>query len=115
MNLQTVSTVSKELGLSVSTIRRAVADRKLPALMLGCRLLVDMDVAKEIADSIKPGVKMADVCAATGLTQSAILRGIREGWIPYEKNGKTYVFQLDQVLESIHKQMDKIYDLYEDA
>ena len=41
----------------------------------------------------------------TGLKETAIRRGIREGWIPYEKPGKAYVFDLDAVKKALRKRM----------
>ena len=36
---------------------------------------------------------------------TAIRRGIREGWIPCDKPGKAYVFDLEAVKEAIRKRM----------
>lgn len=105
MNLQTVRTVCKELGVSEGSVRRAIADKRLPTMKLGNRMLVDLDTAKDILKPMKEGASIEDVSQATGLNITAIRRGIREGWIPCEKPGKAYVFQLDEVLKAIENRM----------
>lgn len=105
MNLQTVRTVCKKLGVSEGSVRRAIADKRLPTMKLGNRMLVDLDTAQDILKPRKEGVSIEDVSQATGLNITAIRRGIREGWIPCEKPGKAYVFQLDEVLKAIENRM----------
>lgn len=105
MNLQTVRTVCKELGVSEGSVRRAIADKRLPTMKLGNRMLVDLDTAMDILKPMKEGASIEDVSQATGLNITAIRRGIREGWIPCEKPGKAYVFQLDEVLKAIENRM----------
>lgn len=105
MNLQTVRTVCKELGISESRVRRAIADKSLPVMQLGNRMLVDMDTARNILKPAQAGVTIEEVSRATGLNVTAIRRGIREGWIPCEKPGKAYTFQLDQVIKAIERRM----------
>jgi len=107
MNMQTVRTVCEELGVSETRVRRAIADGKLDVLMLGNRMLIDLDTAREILPPIINGATMQDVSRETGLCESAIRRGIREGWIPFDKSGKHYVFDLDEVVKAIRKQMKK--------
>ena len=74
-------------------------------MKLGNRMLVDLDTAKDILKPMKEGASIEDVSQATGLNITAIRRGIREGWIPCEKPGKAYVFQLDEVLKAIENRM----------
>lgn len=105
MNLQTVRTVCKELGISEASVRRAIASKSLPTMRLGNRMLVDLDTAQSILKPAKAGASIEDVSQATGLNVTAIRRGIREGWIPYEKPGKAYIFQLDEVLKAIEQRM----------
>ena len=50
------------------------------------------------------------VSAETGLTASAIRRGVREGWIPYSKVGQRYYFNLDDVCAAILRRMKKTTD-----
>lgn len=105
MNLQTIRTVCEKLNVSESAVRRAVKNKKLPSLQLGNRLLVDMDTAAGILEPMKKGLTIEELSKATGLTQSGIYRAVREGWLPYEKNGKRFIFQLDEVMKAIEKRM----------
>ena len=107
MNLQTVRTVCAELGISEIQVRRAIAAGKLDTMKLGSRLLVDLDTARDILNPEVTGANIEDVSRETGLNITAIRRGIREGWIPCQKPGKAYVFDLDEVKEAIRKRMKK--------
>ena len=105
MNLQTVRVVCEELGVSEMRVRRAIADGRLDIMKLGRRTLVDLDTAREILKPIVKGASIEDVSRETGLNITAIRRGIREGWIPCDKPGKAYVFDLEAVKEAIRKRM----------
>lgn len=105
MNLQTVRTVCEALGVSEMRVRRAIADGRLDIMKLGRRTLVDLDTAREILKPIVKGAGIEDVSRETGLNITAIRRGIREGWIPCDKPGKAYVFDLEAVKEAIRKRM----------
>ena len=105
MNLQTVRTICKELGVSEIRVRRAIEAGKLDTLKLGSRTLVDLDTAREILKPVMEGATIEDVSKETGLNITAIRRGIREGWIPCEKPGKAYVFDLDEVKKALRKRM----------
>ena len=105
MNLQTVRTICKELGIPEIRVRRAIDAGKLDTMKLGSRTLVDLDTAREILQPMVEGATIEDVIRETGLKETAIRRGIREGWIPYEKPGKAYVFDLDAVKKALRKRM----------
>ena len=105
MNLQTVRTISKELGISEIRVRRAIDAGKLDTMKLGSRTLVDLDTAREILKPAMDGATIEDVIRETGLKETAIRRGIREGWIPCEKPGKAYVFDMDAVKKALRKRM----------
>lgn len=105
MNLQTVRTICKELGIPEIRVRRAIDAGKLDTMKLGSRTLVDLDTAREILKPMVEGATIGDVIRETGLKETAIRRGIREGWIPYEKPGKAYVFDLDAVKKALRKRM----------
>ena len=105
MNLQTVRTICKELGIPEIRVRRASDAGKLDTMKLGSRTLVDLDTAREILKPMVEGATIEDVIRETGLKETAIRRGIREGWIPYEKPGKAYVFDLDAVKKALRKRM----------
>ncbi len=105
MNLQTVRTICKELGIPEIRVRRAIEAGKLDTMKLGSRTLVDLDTAREILKPVMDGATIEDVSKETGLNITAIRRGIREGWIPCEKPGKAYVFDLDEVKKALRKRM----------
>ena len=105
MNLQTIRTVAHELGVSESAVRRAIADGRLSTLPLGNRMLVDLDTARSALQA-PCGLDIHQVSEQTGLNKTAIYRGVREGWIPCEKGGRSLRFQLDDVLEALRQRMD---------
>ncbi len=106
MNLQTITTVSKELGVSDTRIRKAVKEKRLRMMRLGTRMLVDMDEAREVLEAELNGATIKDVMAATGLRESAIRRGVREGWLHCQRTNKHLIFDLDEVLKAIEQRMD---------
>lgn len=104
MNLRTVRDAAQMLGVNEMRVRRAARDGRIPAMQLGNRMLVDVDVACDVL-SRPDGVTIDVVSAETGLTESAIRRAIREGWMPYEKPSKAYLFDMDMVRAAIEKRM----------
>ena len=105
MNLQTIRAVADELGVSQTAVRRAIADGRLEWLPLGNRMLVDLDAAREILHAPQ-GLDIDQLSEQTGLNKTAIYRGVREGWIPCERGGKSLRFQLDDVLAAIKRRMN---------
>ena len=45
------------------------------------------------------------VSEETGLTVTAIRRAVRDGWLPYIKPGKAYLFRMEDVRAAIEKRM----------
>ena len=43
----------------------------------------------------------------TGLTVTAIRRAVRDGWLPYIKPGKAYLFRMEDVRAAIEKRMEE--------
>ena len=105
MNLITVPAACKALGVSETTIRRAILSKRLPVMRIGNRTLIDLDAAREILITDYTPATITEVSEATGLTVTAIRRGIREGWIPCEKPGRAYQFHLDEVIAAIENRM----------
>ena len=105
MNLQTIRTAARELGVSEASVRKAVADGRLKTLPLGNRRLVDLDTARNIL-SPPSGLNIGALSVETGLNRAAIYRGVREGWIPCQRDGRSLIFQLDEVLAALKKRMD---------
>ena len=106
MRLATIRETCKELGVAESILRKAVATKKVPVMMLGNRVLVNVDSAREVV--VRPtGCTIEEVSQQTGLTVSAIRRAIREGWMPCEKPGRAYIFHMPDVLEAIQQRMSK--------
>lgn len=104
MNLQTIRTASRQLGVSEHILRRRIAANDIPVLRVGNRLLVDTDTLREYIKEVQ-GIGIARVSEETGLSESTIRRGIHEGWIPARKIGRDYVLQLDEVMDAIKKRM----------
>lgn len=107
MNLQTVRTVCKELGVPESRVRRAIRAKQLDVLKLGNRLLIDMDTAREMLVQVEGTIKIDELSRAIGMSETGIRRGIHEGWIPCEKVGKAYLFRQDEVEKAIRERMAK--------
>lgn len=107
MNLQTVRTVCKELGVPENRVRRAIRSGQLDVLKLGNRLLIDMDTAREMFAQAEGTINIGELSKAIGMSETGIRRGIREGWIPYERVGWAYLFRLDEVEKAIRKRMAK--------
>lgn len=106
MRLMTIREACKETRIAEWTLRRAVADGRVPHLLLGNRLLVDID-GNEIHQLHPEGSSVSEISEATGMSESAILRGIREGWLPAEMIAHKYYLNLDQVTDAIKKRMTR--------
>ncbi len=104
MNLRTVRDAAQMLGVNEMRVRRAARDGRIPAMQLGNRMLVDVDAACDVL-SRPDGVTIDVVSAETGLTESAIRRAIREGWMPYEKPGKAYLFDMGRTVVQMDKRI----------
>lgn len=106
MNLKTIREAAAVLEISETVIRRAVRRGELSVMALGNRMLVDIDEARDVLS--KPdGVMIDAVSMETGLTISAIRRGMREGWMPYTKVGQRYYYNIEDVRAAILRRMKK--------
>lgn len=104
MTLKTITECAKEIGIGESRVRRAVLSGRLNSLPCGNRMLVDAEEARAVL--CRPmGVKIDAVAEQTGLTDSAIRRAVREGWLPYNRSGKALMFDMDAVMAAIKRRM----------
>lgn len=106
MRLRTIREACKECNVAEWTLRRAVADGRIPHLLLGNRLLVDVD-CDEFSQLHPEGMSLIEVSECTGMSVSAIMRGIRDGWIPAQMIAHKYYLDIDQVTSAIKKRMTR--------
>lgn len=107
MKLATVRNAAQELDVAEHILRAMIRAGKLPTMPLGNRQLVDVDEARAMLPTIRRGTSINEVSQRTGLSVSAIRRGIREGWMPCEKSGRAYVFDMEAVTAAIQQRMTK--------
>lgn len=106
MKFATVRMAAKELKVSESRLRRDAAAGKINHLMIGNRVTIDMDFAREFYPTpTGEGIGIKELSEITGLAQCAITRGAQEGWLPYWREGKRYLYDKDAVLEALIKRM----------
>ena len=106
MNFVTIRSASEALGVPELKVRRAASDGTLDVLHVGNRTLIDLDTAREKLKRTGR-ITIQEVARLTGLTDSAIRRGIRDGWLPAEKDGKMYYFSESAVMRAIRQKMKK--------
>lgn len=104
MLLKTIREAAAALDISESKLRRAAQSGTLPVMKLGNRTLVDVDAAREVLAQPE-GVNIEAASQQTGLSVSAIRRAVREGWLPYKKPGKAFLFDMDDVTAAIARRM----------
>jgi len=96
MMFRTIRESAELLGISMNLLRKAAKSGDVPSMMIGSRMMVDVDEARKIISRFM-GVGIGAVAAETGLPKTAVRRGIREGWIPYYRPGREYLFDMDEV------------------
>lgn len=104
MKLKTIRDAAEALGIAESRVRRAVRDGRIPSMQLGNRTLVDVDVARSMLPEPE-GVTIDVVSKETGLTVSAIRKAVHDGWLPYIKPGRAYLFRMEDVCAAIERRM----------
>lgn len=107
MKLRTIRDAAEMLGVNENRVRRAARDGRIPSMKLGNRTLVDVDAARGVLSPEPEGVKIDVVSEETGLTVTAIRRAVRDGWLPYIKPGKAYLFRMEDVRAAIEKRMEE--------
>ena len=103
-----------EYGVSYGQIKRRALQGRFPYIKIGSHMMVDVDaaaaiLANERADEL---LNTEELSAATGLSASAIRRGVSEGWLPArEVCGRHLRFDLDDVRLALERKtrenMDK--------
>lgn len=107
MKLRTIRDAAEMLGVNENRVRRAARDGLIPSMQLGNRTLVDVDAARGVLSPEPEGVKIDVVSEETGLTVTAIRRAVHDGWLPYIKPGKAYLFRMEDVRAAIEKRMEE--------
>ncbi len=100
MKFATIREAAVELTISEDRLRRAVKNGDIPHMKLGTRTVVDIDRVAELLKRPE-GVNIATVSSETGLSVSAIRRAVREGWMPCDKTGRAFMFDMDEVRAAI--------------
>ncbi|MDD3212189.1 MAG: helix-turn-helix domain-containing protein [Eubacteriales bacterium] len=105
--MATINEVARAVGMSRQRVTRAIDAGALPVLKLGKRRMIDLEEAeKYFAIKRSDGIGIDALSTATGLTVSAIRRGIQEGWIPHWKYGRNLRFDREQVFSAIQKRIE---------
>ncbi|MGI6635846.1 MAG: hypothetical protein ACOX7B_11830 [Christensenellales bacterium] len=83
----------KSMGIEISaaTIRRRARAGQIPHLVIGGHVVVDVDVLLPmLQDEIdrRDWVSSRKIAEMTGLTISVIRRGVKEGWLPAQRQGR---------------------------
>ena len=107
MVLKTIRCASSMLNVGEGRIRRAVSAGEIPVMKLGNRALIDIEKARDIFEDEKTGVTIKEASEKTGLSVTAIRRGMREGWIPFTKPRNCFVFDMDAVNAAIEKRINE--------
>lgn len=101
MRLTTINEAAPLVGKSPQQLRRGIDAGRYPYVPIGNRKLVDVDELTEIIDRENATIGIEEATELTGLTDKVIRRGIREGWLPYIKEGKAYRFLPGQLIEAL--------------
>ena len=96
----------KEKGfmMSAATIRRRARAGQFPHLTIGGHLVVDIDVLLPMLEEEKARrnrVSSAELARMTGLTPTAIRRGVDEGWLPCDREGRHLRFSPERAMEAL--------------
>lgn len=103
------ATALSEYAISEGQIKRGAQRGRFPYIKVGSRMMVDVDaaaaiLAKEREDDNLMNTEQLSV--ATGLSASAIRRGVAEGWLPArDARGRHLRFDLDEVHAALERKM----------
>lgn len=103
MRFMTIAEAARLLGIPEQRLRRGVEAGRYPYVQIGHRKLVDMDELEPIIRAERATIGIREAAQLTGLPETAIRRGAREGWLPCRKDGKAYIFQPEQLLAALER------------
>ena len=100
-----------DLGVARHQVIRAMNAGELRYLPLGGRRLIDLEEARVYftdrqEDRKAHGVGIDAVSGRTGMSVSAVRKGVRDGWLPCRKIGRTLRFDIDEVFAAIEARME---------
>lgn len=101
MKLATINEAAQTLGKSPQQLRRGIEAGRYPFVSIGTRKLVDVDELVEIVNKENATIGIVEAIELTGLSDKTIRRGIREGWLPYIREGKAYRFLPGELLNAL--------------
>lgn len=104
MKMATLAEAERDLDVKAITIRRRAIRGEYPYLMIGTKMMVDLDILRPIVEAERKrnnGINITTLAEKTGLKVSAIRRGIKEGWIPYWMENRRARFDFLKVQDAI--------------
>ena len=110
MKFATINEAARIFDIGRGVIRRGVQAGRYPHMLVGAHVVVDIDELGPILEQeqIKKSLINTTVLSEkTGLSLSKIRCGINEGWIPCQKDGRHYRFNLEEVEEALRKRVMK--------
>ena len=104
--MMTVAEAANYLRVTKSEVKRILLEGLARTLKIGTHTLVDLDEVEKALRESEALIDMKEAMELTGLTYSAIRRGIEEGWIPcIRTTGRRYRFRPGELLKSIENRM----------
>ena len=100
MKFLTIREAAEALDVPEHRLRRDIREGRTPHMKLGNRAVIDVDQARALYPK-RETISIQELSRQTGLTQGAIRRAIRAGWMPCTKPGKGYEFELEAVNAAI--------------
>ena len=109
MKLRTLNEAAEALGVSRRQLQQGIQAGKYPSIKWGNRTLIDLDAMTEIVEAERErceGLVDLRTCAeAIGVSQDALRRMAKAGLVPYRRDGRRYVFDIEKVAAAIRAAM----------
>ena len=103
-----------EYAVSEGQIKRGARRGRFPYIKIGSHMMVDVDAAAAILAKEREDdalMNTEELSAATGLSASAIRRGVSEGWLPArDARGRHLRFDPDEVRAALERKMRENMD-----